>query len=576
MRTFIFCFSLLLIFIEFSSFAKTSCLKNYEVNSPHVDSSQNNFSRFDTLSNVGRILEITEPEWQLALATFSDKSIAEVKEQYSESIKRQENIELSLIDFDKERFRNMVQVLNKTGFLFGPFHEFLFLKNINLFRPQQSRLSPIDYYKQKGVLRKNEFEATSKAIFGNGKNDENYRKTLSKAMASEFTSSYPPSHLNWQNLDSKAKFEAVKLLKYSSHLKELTVSQLDAFFEIRSSNEGLHYLEKIFELTLPEIHKLAHSRAQGITGATLNKLGPPLLAGTSFVTGLHALDPNWWWYFTHHIEASMNVSSLGAVYIPMASLLLPFNQYVRRIPNIPGATSAKLQQIWHRWQVNHISSKRIEKEITANELDQKKRESSEEPISLEEKKDILFNEIKKDLNTNKLESLTEIYTYGNALAAAIANLLERLPLVMQKFSTFQTELNNIQTSLKNQNLDEFSLQKIGKNFDFMGPDLINLTLELGVIKSDLLALSVAFDRFRVDSRLISLTSLATSTEKSILENKFEQLQQINKQILFAADVIKTQEISISSSFSFLTELQEVLNTNSLFKTVHALQSKEKN
>lgn len=472
------------------------------------------------LSRIGKVLEISNQEQLKALEEFSDVSIAQLKVTAMEIVKNS-SVPISFESLNRQTVLDLVTTLKKKGFLFSEFHKKLFYG-----------AASIPWGRWDGQPKK-DFEGVSEGIYGTLESDFVYRKKLALSMLNELDQQLSVVIRGWPRWSSKDQFVALKNLG----IKE---PEFLALKEIYEMPRGKEYLAKVLEATLPTMHSIAYQQAAGISKKAYLAASPGLLA-----------------------LASVGGAAIGASSVEIVQTLIGFGTIVGGgfILASPDFTAGPVNKAWQKFR----SRAQAEKQLTAIEENDRKLQAEALPdsspssanLSLAEQKNLIFDRIKRDFRSNPLSSVTDVYSYGQALFEATANLIERIPS-SNKLKTLDEVTLALRNSIETDVHTAADRAQVRAKMEEINSQLNNYSIELAALKLDVFALASAHDRLSQDPRLQQMKRSGSLEIRQQIELKENSIASMQRQMEAIAALILQQQQSVFTNTAYLRETVDIV------------------
>jgi hypothetical protein len=525
-----------------------------------------------TLSRIGKILVFPVKDQIQLMESYSDVSLEAVRGE----LKIREEVAAQIATEKPEEIaalKNITEQLSQSGFLMSPFHEYLYLHTLYLSEGGINTKDRHSFLNPHGEQTKETLRARAFARNSESEEDVKDRRDFSDKMLAELTQDPIDIH-NWNSFKliekQRRATSVIENLNFKNRLN-LKIKQTDLikYFNslssiIKSYDRSL--LRKVFEYSIPDIQTVASARARGFFDKAFHGWFLPLtslgLTGLGMETGTIPHGPDVLLLF------SLPILSV------MSTALLP--EQAATLSRLPGRARAFLSRNIIARKANERIISRAEKanlaEISQNKTNEVVNSSLAKDIEL----DVDFTSIKIELRSKKLSSDIEISKWGSLFEKGLENLNDRLQLVTDRMALFSKKSNALEneviryddiSSVKTLEQKQTLRTQISSQQEF---SLDILAPFLG-IKSDLLSLSVALDRYQeVANRLPDQRQL-TEYEKRILKSKMDNFSSYVTQIEAMAILVSSAEQAIFEEVTSLDQLKSRINTEGISQSFAKLR-----
>lgn len=513
-----------------------------------------------TLARIGNILAFPVKDQIQMMESYSDVSLEAVRGE----LKVREEVAAQIATEKPEEIaalKNITEQLSQSGFLMSPFHEHLYLHTLYLsegginIKDRQSFLNPHGEQTKK-TLRARAFARNSES-----EEDIKDRRDFSDKMLAELTQDPIDIH-NWNSFEliekQRRANSIIEDLNFKNSLN-LKIKQTDLikYFNslssiIKSYDRSL--LRKVLEYSIPDIQSVANARARGFFDKAFHGGFLPLAS-----LGLVGLGMG-----TNTIGRE---ADLLLVMLPTVSAMFPvaLPKEAATFSRLPGRARAFLSRNILAWKLNERIISRAEKSNLAEIPQDKTDEVVNSGLAKDIELDVDFTPIKFELRSKKLSSDIEISKWGSLFEKGLENLNDRLQLVTDRMALFSKKSNALENEVIR--YDDVSSSKtlekkqaLRKQISSQQEFSLDVLAPFLGIKSDLLSLSVALDRYvEVANRLPDQRQL-TEYEKRILKSKMDNFSSYVTQIEAMAILVSSAEQAIFEEVTSLDQLKSRINT----------------
>lgn len=522
-----------------------------------------------TVARIGEILAFPVKDQVQMMESYSEVSLKEIRGE----LKVREEVAAQIASEKPEEIaalKNITEQLSQIGFLMSPFHEYLYLRTLYSSDDGINTKDRSSYHNPYGEQTKKTLKDLAFTRNSDSEQDLKDRRDFSDKMLAELTR-YPIEIQSWNSFELTKKQErATSLIKNLNHKYRLNLkikqTDLIKYFNSLSSilkSYDSSLLRRVFEYSIPDIQTVVNARARGFFDKAFHGWFLPLtslgLIGFGIGTG------------TIHHEAESVL-----LVIPAFSALITKTEQGAALSRLPGRARAFLSRNILARKANERIVSRAEQATLAEKSQGKPDEVVNSGLEKDIELDVDFTSIKLELRSKKLSSDIEISKWGSLFEKGLENLNDRLQLVTDRIALF----NNKSNALENEVIQfdgvpsEKSIeqkQAIRKLIASQQETSLDILAPFLGIKSDLLSMAVALDRYQEISDRLPTQRQLTESERRILKNKMDSFSSHVTQIEAMAMLVSTAEQTILDEVISLDHLKRRINTEGISQSIEKLR-----
>lgn len=526
-----------------------------------------------TVARIGEILAFPIKDQIQTMESYSEVSLKEIRGE----LKVREEVAAQIASEKPEEIaalKNITEQLSQIGFLMSPFHEYLYLRTLYSSDGGKNTKDRSTYHNPFGEQTKKTLRDRAFTKNSESEQDLKDRRDFSDKMLVPLTID-PIDIQNWNSFELIEKQRrATRLIesldyKYSLNLK-IKQTDLIKYFNslstiINSYDRSL--LRKVFEYSIPDIQTVVNARTRGFFDKAFHGWFLPLtglgLTGLGMGTG----------------TIPDGVDVILGFGIPTISVMFTaiWDVEAAALSRLPGRARAFLSRNILARKANERIVSRAEQATLAEKSQGKPDEVVNSSLEKDIELDVDFTSIKLELRTKKLSSDIEISKWGSLFEKGLENLNDRLQLVTDRIALYRDKNDTLENEVvrydgipsektieQKHAIRNLILSQQESSLDILAPFL--------GIKSDLLSMAVALDRYQEISDRLPTQRQLTESERKILKSKMDSFSSYVTQIEAMAMLISTAEQAILEEVMSLDQLKRRINTEGISQSIEKLRN----
>jgi hypothetical protein len=457
---------------------------------------------------------------------------------------RRKEIEKLMNDdgLSKEQKEVYLKQLVRAKALFGPLHEYLFVTAIGEEPVFRRRMNDVGSTR----LTQWKLKKYKEMLYSSNPNDIFHRKQIASKMMSElfriFNDNYYDRTTHWASYSNTTKIEIVeknmyKLADLSPSTTDL-IEMMDAMSSIRNQKYGNKFLEEIFDASMPEVFEIVNVRASSKRIGLVGNLAVGSAAGLATFF-LSAAAPD-----LVQTASTVGIASFGAT-----SLYGFFSSVPSRIR---GKIAEKVK--------TGKTEKKLIESFTEETLAQVANEVKKSE-ALEDKNDLIFGQIKKELKEGINPELIYLPMWGSGFSDGLANIINRQENIKLRLIEIIKQVTPVEGhSFNNISLDKKRAMEV--LMTAARGQMQRLAVDIQALRIDVLALAQSLDTYRkqtVDAHIKE----TDPDNKGQLKLKISELKNQEIMIESLASGMKNFEITFTSHANQINDLHALIQTNLL-------------